>query len=270
MAGSNQSPSFRALLADTVQAVAAALPTVRVDLERFSHSVARLEGPAFTSLRHEDLYLAFACLEGDTAALSLLEERVISQVDRAVVSIDSSHDFMNEVRQSLREKLLVGAAPRLAEYRGEGSLVAWARTVAVRLALNLKRVGAKEQPTGDASLLELSLHGRDMEFDYVRQQHRADFLAALREALASLDVQARNVLRLSFVDHLSIDQLAALYGTHRATAARWVAKARETLVHRTRQALARRLSLDAEQLDSLLNALQSHLEISLRGLLAAD
>ena len=88
--------------------------------------------------------------------------------------------------------------------------------------------------------------------------------------MESLEARARNVLRLSYVDRLSIDQIGTMYGTHRATAARWLSQARDDLMEQTRARLADRLKLTQSDLNSLLGALQSNLDISIERLLADD
>lgn len=246
-------------------------PAVRLSDEAFlSHLRTRTRGGTpLEQLRGPELYLACACLAGDPAALAALDQHFIARVDKAVEGVDPSRAFVDEVRQQVRERLLVGPQPKLAEYSGLGSLQGWLRTVALRLALNQKREGARE--VQDEGLLEaLPFAGRDLELDYVRAQHRPDFAAAFREGLASLDARARNVLRLSYVDRLTIDQIGTMYGAHRATAARWLAAARDELMERTRERLAERLKLTQSDLRSLLGALQSNLEISLNRLLEDD
>jgi len=253
-------------LAGLWDASRAAWPGVELAPERFmAWLAARVKGD-LGAVRTPDLYLACACLAGDPLALQALDTRIIARLDKAVEGVDGARDFVDEVRQRVRERLLVAdgaTAPRLEEYSGQGSLLGWARTVAVRLALNLKRDTRREVPEDDEVLAELPLTGRDVELDYVRAQHREDFTQAFRDALGSLEARDRNVLRLSFVDRLSIDQIGAIYGTHRSTAARWLNTAREQLVTRTRERLAERLKLTQSDLDSLLGALQSHLEVSL-------
>lgn len=217
-------------------------------------------------MRGPELFLACACLSGDEAALAAFEQQFIAKIDKAVEGVDPSPSFIDEVRQRVRERLLVGATPKLNEYSGAGSLQAWTRTVALRLALNLKRDTARE--VQDEGLMEaLPLRGRDLELDYVRAQHREDFAAAFREALGALEGRSRNVLRLSYVDRLSIDQIGTMYGTHRATAARWLNAAREELMKETRSRLAQKLKLTQSDLNSLLGALQSNFEISINRIL---
>lgn len=253
-------------LAGLWQTAREAWPGVEVPADTFMrHLAARAKGD-LGALRSADLYLACACLRGDAVALRLFDERVIAKLDKAIAGVDSRQDVIDEIRQRVRERLLIAdgsQVPRLEEYGGQGSLLGWARTVAVRLALNQRRDLGREQPEDDAVLAELPLSGRDIELDYVRAQHRQDFTAAFRDALGSLEPRARNILRLSYVDRLSIDQIGAIYGAHRATAARWLNAARDELVARTRAQLAERLKLTTSDLDSLLGVLQSHLEVSL-------
>ena len=244
-------------------------PRVRFDDGAFVEQLrAKYTGP-LEQVRGPELFLACACLAGDDAALMAFDQQFIGSVDKAVAGVDPSPSFVDEVRQRVRERLLVGKSPKLAEYSGLGSLRGWTRTVALRLALNHKRDTARE--VQDEGLLDaLPFAGRDLELDYVRAQHRADFAAAFREALASLEGRSRNVLRLSYVDRLTIDQIGTMYGTHRATAARWLNQARDALMEQTRARLAQRLKLTQSDLTSLLGALQSNLEISLNRILSDD
>jgi RNA polymerase sigma-70 factor (ECF subfamily) len=66
------------------------------------------------------------------------------------------------------------------------------------------------------------------------------------------------------------NQIGALYGTHRATAARWVAAARDELATRTRDELRRRLSLSHQEVDGLIRWVQSQLELSLQRLFVVE
>lgn len=266
--GSRDEPLAEAL-STLVSAARAQWPLVRLDDAVFvDHLRAKASGP-LEQLRGPELFLACACLAGDPAALAAFEQQFIAGVDKAVMGVDASRSFIDEVRQRVRERLLVGATPKLTEYSGLGSLQAWTRTVALRLALNHKRDGARE--VQDEGMLDaIPFAGRDLELDYVRKQHREDFAAAFREALGALEGRSRNVLRLSYVDRLTIDQIGTMYGTHRATAARWLNAAREELMEQTRARLAQRLKLNQSELNSLLGALQSNLEISINRLLADD
>ena len=61
---------------------------------------------------------------------------------------------------------------------------------------------------------------------------------------------------------LSIDAIGAAFGVHRATAARWLLRAREALVAQTRARLASRLSMTVTEIDSVIELVQSRLDAS--------
>jgi RNA polymerase sigma-70 factor (ECF subfamily) len=69
------------------------------------------------------------------------------------------------------------------------------------------------------------------------------------------------------VDGLSIDALGEIYGVHRATAARWIAKIREDLLARTREAFSARAKVGRAEFESLLRLARSQLDVSLRRVL---
>jgi RNA polymerase sigma-70 factor (ECF subfamily) len=79
----------------------------------------------------------------------------------------------------------------------------------------------------------------------------------------------RAVLRMSFVDEVSIDEIAAVYAVHRATAARWIQRACDNVFAATRELLAERLALSSTELDRMTALVQSQLEVSLSQLLPA-
>ncbi|MFC1610733.1 transcriptional regulator, partial [Myxococcota bacterium] len=87
---------------------------------------------------------------------------------------------------------------------------------------------------------------------------------------ASLSAKDRNLLRQSLLDGLSIDQLGAIYRVHRATAARWLAGARERVLKETLSALRQRLKIDEAEFKSLINLVRSQLDLSLARLLDKD
>ena len=77
----------------------------------------------------------------------------------------------------------------------------------------------------------------------------------------------RALLRFKFVDGLTLDDLAVLYGTHRATVARRVAALREDLVKATRAQLGGPLRVRRQDLESLVRLVRSDLDLSLSRLL---
>ena len=244
-----------------------AFPEVPLDAEAFVAWLAPRADRALPALPVEELFLAWACARGDPAATRALDTHYLARLGPTVGRVDPSPDFLDEVLQQLREKLLVGPSPRIATYDGAGPLMSWLRAAAVRTALNARRPGAREVAADDEALEALPLAGPDPELAAVRGQHRAVFSEAFRAALATLTPRERNLLRLQALDGLSLSAIGEMYGVNKSTVSRWLAHAHEALLAATREGLAQRLALDPAALDSLLKAMRSSLDLSVARLL---
>ena len=75
---------------------------------------------------------------------------------------------------------------------------------------------------------------------------------------------------MHFLEGLSLNQIAAMYQVNKSTISRRMAKARETLLERTRSRLERRCRLPAAELDSLLEQLGPKLDLSLTSVLEPE
>jgi RNA polymerase sigma-70 factor (ECF subfamily) len=228
--------------------------------------------PALEALRADDLYLAVGCASGDATSIAYLEREQLGGARGALLRLLGATDA-DDGLQTLRMKLLVGrdgAPPKIAEYAGRGNLAGWIKVVAVRIALSVLRTKRPEWDADtDDALLELPLPASG-EPDPMRARYGAAFKSAFQAALAALSPRERLLLRLQFVDDLSVDRIGALYGVHRATAARWVARARDSLFDGTTKRLAAALGLAEEQLSSIIDAVRSHVDVSLLRVLGEE
>ena len=181
-------------------------------------------------------------------------------------------DSVDEVMQGLRAQLLLpgrdGGLPGIAGFRGRGALGAWLSVSAVRAACKQLERGKNERSDGDAALQRLSAPARNVEEQYTRAWSRDAFERAFVAAMAQLTAREKTLLRLHYLDGVTIDQLGAVYRTHRATAARWLASARQRLLDRTRAALIAELQIPLADCDSIIAAAQSQLELTLHRLFA--
>ena len=244
-------------------------PTVILDRGAFAGYLSQ-QGRETTKYPH-DVFLAAACLAGDREALAIFDRDVVAAARGAVRAIDSNDAFVDEACQRLRTSLLVGERPRITDYAGRGPLRAWVGVAAVRTALMMRRSQqrAREVPVDDedwSGALALISTGNP-ELDLLKRQYADAFGQALRDAVAALEPRARAVLRMSFVDALSIDEIGQVYAVHRATAARWIQKACDAVFAQTRELLAERLSLSPTELDRVTALVQSQLDVSLSQLL---
>jgi RNA polymerase sigma-70 factor (ECF subfamily) len=138
------------------------------------------------------------------------------------------------------------------------------QVAATRIALNLRRGQARRDdgpppeatpvPAGDAA--------------YAKAEHREHVRRALEDAAAALPVRDRTLLRMHFVERASIDDIAAVYRVHRATAARWVNAARTTLIEQSRDRFLAISQLEPEDTAGLASFVESQLTLSLDRILA--
>ncbi len=248
-----------------------AWPGVDLDREAFAGYCAKLDAGAVERYP-SDLYLVAACLAGSDAALAAFDRDVLNAARGAIRAIDSDAAFVDEGVQQLRSTLFVGdGAPRLAMYAGRGPLRAWVGIAAARTALMMRRtrMRAREVPVGDddwtAAIATITTNNPELEL--LKRQYAEAFSAALRESVTALEPRLNAALRMSFVDGLSIDEIAAVYAVHRATAARWIQRACDTVFEASRKLLTERLSLTPTELDRMTSLVRSQLDVSLSQLL---
>ncbi|HLL22011.1 MAG TPA: sigma factor-like helix-turn-helix DNA-binding protein [Kofleriaceae bacterium] len=250
-------------------------PEIELDQDRFIEHLDTVDPGAATRFP-TDLYLAAACIARDAAALAIFDRDVLSGARGAIGAVDGSAEFIDEALQRLRTSLLVGdgGAPRLTLYAGRGPLRAWVGIAAARTALMMRRSQKRAREVasdGDdwtGSLAMISTNNPELEL--LKRQYAMAFSVALRDAVAALEPRLRSVLKMSFVDGLSIDEIGTIYVVHRATAARWIQKACEEVFEKTRAFLAARLSLTSTELDGMNAMVRSQIDVSLSQLLPRD
>jgi RNA polymerase sigma-70 factor (ECF subfamily) len=265
-----QHPALDAVLSQWTADAASAWGPVVVPTDRFlAHVAANLRTDcsvvdAMAEVRPTDLYIACACAQGDSAAIRRFEERYFRELDilwpsfRECVGPD-------DARQLLRQKLFARsdtAEPKIARFSGRGDLRGWVRVVAARMLADLADKNRPERLVDDAFFDKLST-GVDMELDRFKAQYGAAFKEAFRLAVETLTPRERSLLRHAYVRDASVVEIGAVYGVHGATAARWVANARQRLVHGLRKALSARLKITNAELESILRILESTVHVTL-------
>jgi len=232
---------------------------------------ARVDDAGLSGLHTEDLALACACAEGSSEAIGILERDLLATVPAMVSRLRLSESLADELQQTLRARLLVGAGtrpPAITKYAGRGSLAGWLKVVAMREGMALI---ARDSPRAlDDEVELLSSAGHDAEFDHMRNVYGAAFRDAFRYALQSLDSRDRRVLRAHLIERLSIDALAKIHDVHRATAARWLVSIRAQLRDATRAKLMEQLGVDIDELESILRMVGSQIDATFGAGLQSD
>jgi RNA polymerase sigma-70 factor (ECF subfamily) len=217
------------------------------------------------------LYLTCACVRGIPAAVKAFDSDYLPQAERAALRAGLSKDQVSDLLQVLREHLLVGrpgGTPKLREYRGKGDLRGWLRVTATRAALRVRKKVANAKMDPEDASLEARATDEDPELSYMKALYRQAFRAAFQAAVLALDAREKLVLHQHTVDGLSVDEIGAKHGVHRATAARWVQAAREKLLTGVRRELAREVNVSPRELNSILRLVQSRFDVTMRRLLA--
>lgn len=266
------SGELETLLSSTLEAARAEWPRVTLADDVFvehlaTHASASPPVLAFLRGVHAgDLYLACAVARHDRAALAAFEERFMARVPEYVLRVRIPPDAVDEVKQKLRERLVMGEAgarPKIAEYSGKGALGGWLRVTAVRTALNhVRGKAATTEEVGE----ELSVAG-DPELAFLKERATDLFRDAFRRVLDGLDANERSILRLHYIEGLTMDQLAQLYKMPRSTVARRVASAREQILRATETLLREERRLSPSAVASVIRDAQSRLDVTITRLL---
>jgi len=216
------------------------------------------------SVHVEDLYLACACVHGVASAVAELERRYLADVTSFVAPIDARAGLAEEVRQHVSEKLLVaapGTAPGLSSYSGRGPLGAFIRVAIVRTTRYLLRGERAEHAR--RRWIRVGDRARDPELSHLKTRYVREFEEALEKVLADLDADTRTILRMRFVDGMRPLAIAKLFGVDKSTVTRWIARARDEIVHETRRRLADRLGLSPSDVASVIALVQSRVDMSI-------
>ncbi len=221
---------------------------------------------ALADMETTDLYLALGCVQRMPRALEHFERSVMSGVAPAISRVDRDPGFARDVEEEVRIKMLSpadGSAPRIGTYLGRGPLKSWVQVAAIRTAYGLKRQRPRDAAGDVEKLAALPFDGADAELAHIRDQVSEPFGRAFRVALLGLTPRDRNVLRMYVLEGIAADTIGRMYAVHRATVARWIARARAELVAATKRELARELRLGPSELESLMRLVDSKLDVSI-------
>ncbi|AKJ00815.1 putative DNA-binding regulatory protein [Archangium gephyra] len=266
---------FERLLLQAWETARAQWPAVALPAEPFvTHLAERLPEesphtpvePLLEQLSLAELYLACACARGIASAIELFERNYLAKLPGLLRGHKQPEAMIDDVCQLVRVKLLVHTpegGPRIEEYTGRGALLSWVRVTAVRVSIRLQaseKPSLEEEP--DAALEAMPAPGVDTELDLIKRRHHTEFRQAVREAFSTLSADDRHLLRLYFVDQLSMYELAALFRVNQSTISRWLKTTRQTIYEETQRRLEKRLGLSHHDFKSFIAILQSRMDMS--------
>lgn len=266
----------RARVAEGVLASHARWPGVALPLEAFSVYLAA-RWPALTSAveaprsgdpdvttRMSDLYLACACSRADAEALRVFDRDVLRVAVPALRAMKQGQDFVDEVLQRARERLLVGSAehrPRIEDYGGQGPLARWVRVMVVRLGLQLLR--DRDVPLPDDAGRGGEPASRDPEREHLQARYAAWFKQAIKRVFAEVEGEDRRLLEMMVQERLSLSEIGERLGVNKSTISRRLTAIRVHVFDAVQRLARAELRVGDEEYASLVRLLQSQLDLSL-------
>lgn len=259
-------------LVEYVEAARKAWPDLDIDTEVLVRYVGDRTPPGTppTAAHAGDMLLACACTRGDPAAIEAFHHDYGVVIARVLSRRRATADVVDDAVQAVYERLLVRSAsdpPEIADYKGVGTLRGWVSTVTARTLLMMRRSKGRRGEQSGSGLVAALLTKVDPELLYARERYKKDMESAISSVLGRLGDRERTLLRLRLAERMSIDKLAAMYNVNRATAARWLALAKDAVVTMTRDELRTRLRLSDRDYDSVVALIQSDFELSIARLL---
>lgn len=249
----------------------AAWPSLAVEADSFAaylgermSSGSNLE--VLDTLHASDLYLTCACVAGEPAAFVAFEAHCAGQCAKGLAKLSLAPSQVDEVQQTLRDRLFVAADSgdqRIRRYSGKGSLRAWYRVTALRVAIDQMRAEHRLQLVGELDDLDARVPLVDPELEFLKNKYRQEFKDCFQDALRDLSCGQRNLLRYQLLEGLTLEQIGAIYRVHLSSIARRLQKTRGVLLECTRRHLQHRLGVDEGELDSIMRLIQSRLDVSI-------
>lgn len=239
--------------------------------EALVHAASRRATLELSSVAVEDLYLVCGALDGDATAVAAVLVRLAPQLDRVLHRLvpPTEHE---DTRQRVETHLLVARddrGPALGSYRASGPLDGWLRAVCMRFVVDDTRARARAPAQAQWQSTADDVVPSEIEAGVALVEHTKDVRDAIERAFSKLEVRQRNLIRYSVFHGLGVDDLGALYSVHRSTAARWLERARSVLSVHVEAELAELLGGSGAEAASLLRAVRSHMDVSIRSFLAS-
>lgn len=251
------------------RAAAAEHPRVELSLAAFEAAWRKRGAP--DSARAADVYLAAAIEAGQPQALEWLKERV----RQGVTSLGAR--LPDHLRADVESEVLAaiavsapGRPARIADYAARGPLLGWLQVIVTRAGLARSAAAAPrlaDEEIERAVLEDLEQPAEVPELAALKSRFHGVLGPSLRAAAAKLDAKSRALISMHYLDSVPLEEIARAYQVHRATAARWIANARESFLEATRDELSARANLNRLEVDSVVRVLQSQVDVSLRRVL---
>ncbi|MBV1858203.1 MAG: sigma-70 family RNA polymerase sigma factor [Nannocystaceae bacterium] len=189
--------------------------------------------------RLDDIVLARACAAGSRAAISAFTQR-FQPLIRAIGTRSLDTNDVDDYQQSAVSHLLLPrnkSTPAVDRYDGRGSLHAFVRMVASRLAIDVHRAQRVAPVSAPAALEHAIAEGLNPGIQMESAEVRSAVAAALVRALRHLKPLERRTLRMRYVLGFSVASTATALGVHKVSVSRIVSRVRSQIREQVGQEL---------------------------------
>jgi RNA polymerase sigma-70 factor len=211
-----------------------------IEFEEFSAYLSELKLGARAPAYMAELYLCAACCSGVPGACAALEETYFSGAMAVVRRLVADETDVEDIFQDIRGRLLVGRAPGIKSYRGDGPFQSWLNAIARNRSLDYLRSEGGYQRRIRACGAEVDGRTAWISSDRTIRLDRDAKLSqachrAFVSAVSSLAWDDRRLLHEHYILGRSIDKLASVHLVDRSTIARRVVRIairlRKRMVH---------------------------------------
>ncbi len=112
----------------------------------------------------------------------------------------------------------------------------------------------------------LSAHRLDPLKDVLHLRYRALMKDSLKLAMQALDARERRLLRMHFLDAMSLEAIGKIYGKNRCTVVRWLEATRKKIIAESLRVIQGQTKLSKAEAESLIGLLGSQLSVGISGL----
>lgn len=262
-------------LVEAAQRWLAQHPDLGVDTQRFAALAHHVPARDMDDEALGGVALGIAAATGAPRAIRRFESVYFARAKTALSRMGAPIELADDALGQTIQELFVSkgeSRPRIIGLLGKGDLHGLVKVVAVRRYLNILR-SRRARPDVDVGdreddLATVMAREPGPELGALVEERRDLLKDALGAALSTLPPDSRSLLRLSIVHGLSIDELSGMFAIHRSTAARRLVSIRESLRTGVRRALAERIEGSTTEVESVLRAADSKLELSFERLLS--
>ena len=229
-------------------------------------------------LKWEALFLTTACASGDEVAWRIFHSRYSALVHKTARYCSENYSQAQDLSESLMSELFLpmstesGAqTSKISQYDGIGSLEGWIKVVLSRLAIDQIRRSQRQVSLNDLEAdLSSSRVGRrenaaGADLDLPRASRM--FLISLDHAMEQLNSQEKLILRMYFLNNISLREIGTVLRVHESTVSRTLDRIKKQLRKSVERYLREHFRLRSAEVPQLIETVHLEVDVDLKGML---